>query len=126
MILFPLYLSLRAGDNEVFEAQPFDFALVGMATFAIAVGVQLVPWRRAPSVAVLGGLVGGGLLVGGLAAFSIGAFVFPVVLVLLVVLARTIGRVPVSFERRATLGGAVIGYGLVLLLIALVIPPTVD
>jgi hypothetical protein len=125
-LLFPVYLSLRAGDNKVFEAQPFDFALVAIATFAIAVGVQIVPWRGALNVTALGALVAAGLLFGALAIFSVGVFILPVALVLLVVLARTIGRVPVSFERRAALGGAVMGYGLVLLFIALIVPSTVE
>ena len=125
-VLFPNYLSLRAGNNSVFEPHPFDFALVAISTFAIAVGAQLVPWRAATSVAVLGVLVGAGLLFGVFAIFSIGLLVLPVSLVLLVVLARAIRRAPLSLARRASLGGAVVGYGLVLLFIAVIIPPTVE
>ena len=125
-IVYPIYLSLRANGNKVFEPQPFDFALVAIATFVIAVGGQVVPWRAATNVAVLGTLVGVGLLFGVLAIFSIGVLVLPVAVVLLVVLARAIGRAPLSLARRAAVGGAVVGYGLVLLFIALIIPPTVE
>jgi hypothetical protein len=125
-LLFPLSLSLRAGDNKVFEPQPFDFALVAIATFAIAVGAQLVPWRAATNVAVLGLLVGAGLLFGALAIFSIGLLVLPVAILLLVVLWRAIGRAPRSIAPRAALGGAVVGYGLILLFIALIVPATVE
>jgi hypothetical protein len=125
-ILFPIYLSLRAGDNKVFEAQPFDFVLVAIATFGIAVGAQIVPWRNTTNIAVLGTLVGAGLLFGAFAIFSVGLLVLPVAIVLLVILARAIGRPQLSGARRAALGGAVVGYGLVFLFIALIIPPTVE
>jgi hypothetical protein len=125
-LLFPLSLTLRAGDNKVFEPQPFDFGLVAISTFAIAVGAQLVPWRAATNVAVLGTLVGAGLLFGALAIFSVGLVVLPVAIVLLVILGRAIGRAPRSVATRAALGGAVIGYGLVLLFIASIVPPTVE
>jgi hypothetical protein len=125
-LLFPLYLSLRADGNQVFEPHPFDFTLVVIATFVIAVGAQVVPWRTATNVAVLGTLVGAGLLFGVLAIFSIGVLILPVAIVLLVILARAIGRAPLPLARRAALGGAVVGYGLVLLFIALIIPPTVE
>ncbi|HEY8785441.1 MAG TPA: hypothetical protein VIN63_03075 [Candidatus Limnocylindria bacterium] len=125
-LLFPVYLRVLAGDSRVFEPQVFDFALVAIATFAIAVGAQIVPWRKATNVAVMGTLVGAGLLFGVLAIFSIGVLVLPVAIVLLVVLARAIGRAPLSVARPAALGGAISGYGLVLLFIALIIPPTVE
>jgi hypothetical protein len=126
IVLFPLYLSLLAGSNKVFEPQSFDFALVAVAAFAIAIGAQIVPWRGATNVAVLGLLAGAGLLFGALAIFSIGLLVLPVAIVLLVVLARAIRRAPLSVARRAALGGAVTGYGLVLVLIGLLVPPTVE
>ena len=126
IVLFPLYLSLLAGSNKIFEPQSFDFALVAVAAFAIAIGAQIVPWRGATNVAVLGLLAGAGLLFGALAIFSIGLLVLPVAIVLLVVLARAIRRAPLSVARRAALGGAVIGYGLVLVLIGLLVPPTVE
>jgi hypothetical protein len=125
-LLYPIYLSALAGNNKVFEPHPFDFALVALATFVIAVGAQVVPWRAATSVAVLGTLVGAGLLFGVLAIFSIGLLVLPVTLVLLVVLARAIPKLSLPVARPAALGGAVVGYGLVLLFIALIIPPTVQ
>ncbi len=126
LLLFPVYLRLRAGDNKVFEPQPYDFFLVAAATFIIAIGAQVVPWRGAANVAVLGLLVGAGLLFGALAIFSVGLLVLPVAIVLLVVLGRAIPRAPLSVARRAALGGAVMGYGLVLLLIGSLVPPTVE
>ena len=125
-LLFPAYLRVLARDNKVFEAQSFDFALVAIGTFVIAVGILVVPWRTATNVAVLSVLVGGGLLFGALAIFSVGVLVLPVAIALLVVLGRAIGRARLSVARPAALGGAVIGYGLVLLFIALIIPPTVE
>ncbi len=126
LLLFPVYLRLRAGDNKVFEPQPYDFFLVAAATFIIAIGAQVVPWRGAANVAVLGLLVGAGLLFGALAIFSVGLLVLPVAIVLLVVLGRAIRRAQLSVARRAALGGAVMGYGLVLLLIGSLVPPTVE
>jgi hypothetical protein len=126
LLAFPVYVSLRAGENKIFEPQPFDYVLVGAATFVIAVGVQLVPWRAAPNVGVLGVLAGAGLLLGVLAIFSIGLIVLPVALVVLVLLARALRRGPLAVAPPAALGGAVTGYGLVLLFIALLIPPTVE
>lgn len=46
-LLFPVFLSLRAGGNQIIEAQPMDYALLCVATLLIASGVQLVPWRAA-------------------------------------------------------------------------------
>jgi hypothetical protein len=125
-VLFPIYLSLRAAGNKVFEPHPFDFLLVAVATFAIALGAQVVPWRAATNVAVLAILVGAGLLFGALAILSIGLFVLPVALVVLVILARAIARAPFAVARRAALGGAVVGYGLVFLYLAVIIPATVE
>jgi hypothetical protein len=125
-LLYPAYLSLRADGNKVFEPQAFDFALAALAAIAIALGVQLVPWRAATGVGALGMLVGGGLLFGALAIFSIGVFILPLAVVLLVVLARVVDRAPLPVAPRAAVGGAVIGYGLTLLFIALIIPPTVE
>lgn len=128
-LLFPLYLGLLAGERKVFEPQIFDFVLVAVGVFGVVAGVQLVPWRAAANVAVLAALaalVGGGLLLGALAILSIGAVVLLVAIVLLVLLVRSIRRAPRSIARPAALGGAVVGYGLVLLFIALIIPPTVE
>jgi hypothetical protein len=125
-LLFPLYLSLLAGSSKVFEPQPFDFAIVALAAFAIAFGAMVVPWRPATNLAVLGLFAGASLLFGALAIFSIGLAVLPVAIVLLVMLGRAIRRAPLSIARPAALGGAVMGYGLVLLFIAAIIPPTVE
>lgn len=125
-LLFPIYLSVLAGGNKVFEPQRFDFALIAVGVFAIALAALIVPWRSATNIAVLGLLAGAGLLFGVLAIFSIGIAVLPVAIVLLVVLARTIRRAPLGVARRAALGGAVTGYGLVLVLIGLLVPPTVE
>jgi hypothetical protein len=125
-LLYPAYLSLRADGNKVFEPQAFDFALAAIAAIAVALGVQLVPWRAATGVGALGMLVGGGLLFGALAIFSIGVFILPVAVVLLVVLARVVDRAPLPVAPSAALGGAVIGYGFVVLFIALIIPPTFE
>jgi hypothetical protein len=125
-LLFPLYLSLLAGSSKVFEPQSFDFALVAAAAFAISFGGMVVPWRLATNLAALGLLAGAGLLFGTLALFSIGLAVLPVAIVLLAILGRAIRRAPLSIARRAALGGAVMGYGLVLLFIAAIIPPTVE
>jgi hypothetical protein len=125
-LLFPIYLALRAGGNKVFEPHPLDFALVAVSTFAIAIGLQVVPWRAATNVAVLAVLVGAGLLFGVMALVSIGLFVLPVTIVLLVILARAIPRRGLAVARPAALGGALIGYGLVLLFTALIIPATVE
>ena len=125
-LLFPLYLSIRAGNNKIFEPQAFDFALVAISVLAIVIGMQIVSWRAATNVAVLGTLAGAGLLFGVLAIFSIGVLVLPVAIVLLVVLARAIGRASLPVARPAALGGAVVGYGLILLFIAVIIPPTVE
>jgi hypothetical protein len=125
-VLFPIYLSLRAGNNKVFEPHPFDFALVAIATFAIAIGAQVVPWRAAKNVAILAMLAGAGLLFGSLAIFSIGLVVLPVAVMLLVILARAFDRSSPAVARPAALGGAVIGFSLVFFYLALIIPATVE
>ena len=125
-ILYPIYLSLLAGNSKVFEPHAFDFTLVALGIFAVTISAQVVPWRTGTSLAVLGALVGFGLLFGMFAIFSIGLLVLPLSLVLLVVLARAIRRRPLALARPAALGGAVLGYGLVFLLLALIIPPTVE
>jgi hypothetical protein len=126
VLLYPVYLALRAGGNKVFEPHPFDFALIAVAAFAIALGSQIVPWRAATNVAVLALLAAAGLLFGSLAILSIGLVVLPVALVVLVVLARAVARGQLAVARPAALGGAVVGYGLVLLYLAVSIPATVE
>jgi hypothetical protein len=125
-ILYPIYLSLLAGTSKVFEPHPFDLTLVALGTFAVTIGAQVVAWRAATGLALLALLVGFGLLFGVFAIFSIGLLVLPVALVLLVVLARAIRRRPLAIARPAALGGAAVGYGLVFLFLALIIPPTVE
>ncbi len=125
-LLFPLYLSLRAGGNKVFEPHPFDFALVAVATFAIAVGAQLVPWSRAGYIAFLALLGSAALLFGVLGAFGIGLAVLPVGIVAIVLLYRALHRRPLSAGRPAAIGGALAGYGAILLYIALIVPATVE
>ena len=125
-LLFPLYLWVRAGDNQIIEPQPFDFVLVAIAAFAIAFGAQLVPWRAPTRFVFLGTLVAAGLLLGVLGIFSIGALILPIAVVLLVILARAVNRGSRGPHRSAALGGAFIGYGLVLLFIALIVPATVE
>jgi hypothetical protein len=103
-ILYQIYLSVLAGNSKVFEPHPFDITLVALGTFAMMIGAQVVPWRVATSVAVLGVLIGFGLLFGVFAIFSIGLLVLPVTLVLLAVLARAIRRRPLALARPAALG----------------------
>jgi hypothetical protein len=125
-LLFPVYLALRAGGSMIFEPHPFDFVLVVISIALIAIAVQLVPWRAAPYIALLGAFGAAGLLFGVLAMFSIGLAVLPAALVLLLLLARAIRRRPLAIARSAALGGALIGYGAVLLFIAQGVPATVE
>jgi hypothetical protein len=125
-LLFPVYLALRAGGSMIFEPHPFDFALVVISVALITAAVQVVPWRAAPYIALLGALGAAGMLFGVLAMFSIGLAFFPAALVLLVLLARAVRRRPLSIARPAALGGALVGYGAVLLFIAQGVPATVE
>src|SRR2546427_7531263 len=90
LLLFPAYLTVRAADSKIFEPQSFDFALLAVATFCLALGAQLVPWRRAPYVALLALFASGCLLFGFLAVFSIGLATLPVGIVFIVLLFRAI------------------------------------
>jgi hypothetical protein len=125
-VLFPIYLSMRAGDNKVFEPQPFDFALSAVATFVITVGAQIVPWKAAPYVAFVGMLCGAAFLFGILGAFGIGLAVLPVAIVVTVLLYRALRRGSLVTGRPAAIGGALAGYGAVLLYIVLIIPATFE
>ncbi|MDP9253080.1 MAG: hypothetical protein M3O80_08740, partial [Chloroflexota bacterium] len=111
----PGFLALRAVGSAVFEPERFDFVLLGAAAFGIAVGVQVVPWRRARRIAVLAMLASAALLFGFMAAFSIGLPFLPVGIVVLVVLFRALRRGRPSVTRAGALGGAAIGYSAVLL-----------
>jgi hypothetical protein len=126
VLLYPVYLALRSGGNKVFEPHPFDYMFTAVAAFAIVLGSQIVPWRRAANVAILATLAAAGLLFGSLAILSIGLVVLPVAIVLLVVLARVIARGSLALVRPAALGGAAVGYGLILLYLAVSIPATVE
>jgi hypothetical protein len=70
LLLFPVFLSARAGDNQIVEAQPMDYALLVVASVFIASGVQLTLLGRARYVVFLSVLAGAGLLFGILGAFA--------------------------------------------------------
>lgn len=125
--LFPAFLALRSMGTMVFEPEPFDYALVAASTFAVALGVQLVSWRTARSIAALAMLASGSMLFGTLTPLSLGIAVLPAGLVFLLLLYRALRRRPRSgTTTRAALGGASVGFAVPLLFIALVIPATVE
>jgi len=126
LLAFPAFLTLRGAGAAVFEPERFDFVLLAAAAFGIAVGVQVVSWRRGRYVAVLGLLASAAMLFGFMAAFSIGLPFLPAGVVLLVVLFRALRRGPTSVARPAALGGAAIGYSCVLLFLALNVPATAE
>jgi uncharacterized membrane protein YgcG len=104
-----------------------DFALLGGAVFAIALGAQLVPWRTSRSIALIALVASGFLIFGFLAIFSIGLPFLPAGVVLLLMLYRRLGHTPATVARaRAALGGAAIGFAVPLLYIALILPATVE
>ncbi|MDQ2767259.1 MAG: hypothetical protein M3Y30_08900, partial [Gemmatimonadota bacterium] len=88
ILAFPAFLELRSGGTKAFEPQTMDFALLGASAFAIALGAQVVPWRRMRNIALLGVLSGAALLFGCLAIFSIGLVVLPAGIVVLLYLYR--------------------------------------
>lgn len=124
--LFPAYLSLRAGDSKIIEPQPFDFVLIALGAFCLAVGIQLVQWRRTTSSVVLGLLTGAGMFLGIMGMFSIGLPFLIASLVILLVLYRTLRRSPPRTQAGAAIGGALIGYSLVLLFIGQGVPAVVE
>jgi len=126
ILAFPAFLALRAAGTAVFEPELFDFVLLGAAAFGIAIGVQVVPWRSGRRIALLALFASAALLFGFLALFSIGLAVMPVGMLLLVVLFRALRRGPGYVTRAAALGGASIGYSVVLLFIALIVPATAE
>jgi len=126
VLLFPAFLSLRAAGSAVFEPERYDFVLLGVAAFGIAVGMQVVPWRRGRRVAFLALFASAALLFGFMAVFSIGLAILPIGLVVIVVLYRALRRAPALVARKAALGGAAIGYSCVLLFIALIVPATAE
>jgi hypothetical protein len=126
VLLFPAYLVLRAGDSKIFEPERFDYVLLAIATFGLAVGAQVVPWRRARYVTLLALLASGCLFFAFLARFSIGIAVLPAGVVFLVLLYRGLRRGELTSARPAALGGALLGFGVVLLYIAQAVPPTAE
>jgi hypothetical protein len=126
VLAFPALLALRAAGSAVFEPERFDFVLLGAAAFGIAMGLQIVPWRRGRRIALLALFASAALLFGCIAVFSIGLAVLPVGVVLIAVLFRALRRGLVSVSRSAALGGAVLGYSSVLLFLALIVPATAE
>jgi hypothetical protein len=126
VLLFPAFIALRADGNQIIEPETMDFALLAIATLLIASGVQLVPWKAAPYVAFLAMLGAAALLFGILGAFGIGLAFLPLAIVALILLYRALRRRPLSAGRPAAIGGALAGYGAILLYIALIVPATVE
>ena len=126
LLLFPVFIALRADGNQIIEPQAMDYALLFVATLLIASGAQLVPWKAAPYVAFLATLGAATLLFGILDAFGIGLAFVPVAIVVFVLLYRALRRTPLSIGRPAAIGGALAGYGAILLYIALIVPATVE
>jgi hypothetical protein len=127
ILAFPAFLALRAAGTAVFEPERYDFVLLGVAAFGIAVGVQVVPWRASRRIALLALFGSAALLFGCMALFSIGLAILPLGIVLLVVLFRALRRAPAYATRAAAaLGGAAIGYSAVLLYLALIVPATAE
>jgi len=126
LLLFPVFIALRADGNQIIEPQAMDYALLLVATLLIASGAQLVPWKAAPYVAFLATLGAAALLFGILDAFGIGLAFVPVAIVVFVLLYRALRRTPLSIGRPAAIGGALAGYGAILLYIALIVPATVE
>jgi hypothetical protein len=125
VLLFPVFIAQRADGNQIIEPQAMDYALLFVATLFIASGVQLVPWKASRYVAFLAMLGGAALLFGILGAFGIGLAILPVGIVLTVLLYRALRRGPLITGRPAAIGGALAGYGAILLFIAVIVPPTV-
>ena len=127
LTLFPVFLALRSQGAKVFEPETFDHVLVGVPAFAIALGVQVVPWRTRRGIAILATLASGLLLFGTLAVFSIGLALLPAGVVIFALLYRRLRLTPRGASAtRAAFGGAAIGFAIPLLFIALVIPATVE
>ena len=125
-LLFPVFIALRADGDQIIEPQAMDYALLFVATLFIASGVQLVSWKASPYVAFLAMLGGAALLFGILGAFGIGLAVLPLAIVAIALLYRALRRTPLSTGRPAAIGGALTGYGAILLYIALIVPATVE
>lgn len=127
LALFPAFLAIRSMGSKVFEPEVVDYALLGASTFAMALGLQVVPWRAMRYIAALAIFASGFLLFGFLAVFSIGLAFLPAGLVLLLLLYNALRRAPRgAVPTRAALGGAAFGFALPLLYIALSVPATVE
>jgi hypothetical protein len=122
--LFPAFLAVRAGDSKIIEAQPFDFVLIALGALCLAVGMQVVPWRS-PSPVAIGVLTGAGLLFGVMPS-SIGLPVLVASIVILLMLYRVLRRSRGRTLAPAAIGGALIGFSLVLLFTAQGVPPVVE
>jgi len=126
VLAFPAYLGLRSNGSRAFEPQTFDYVLLAVSTFALALGAQIVPLRGTRYPTVLAVLACAFLLLGFLSMAFFIAFL-PAGLLLLLMLYRALSRVPRgSAATRAALGGAAIGFALPLLYVALIIPATVE
>ncbi|HEY6203549.1 MAG TPA: hypothetical protein VI056_10960 [Candidatus Limnocylindria bacterium] len=126
VLLFPVYLALRADGSKIFEPERFDYVLLAAAMFGLAVGAQVVPWRRSRYVTLLALLASGCLFFGFLAAFSIGLAVLPAGVVFLLLLYRALRRGELTYARPAALGGALLGFGVVMLYVAQAVPATAE
>jgi hypothetical protein len=126
VLLFRAFIALRADGNQIIEPETMDFALLAIATLLIATGVQLVPWKAAPYIAFLAMLGAAALLFGILGALGIGLAFLPLAVVATLLLYRALRRRPLSAGRPAAIGGALVGYGAILLYIALIVPATVE
>lgn len=126
VLMFPWLLSLRAAGTKIFEPERFDYALLAGAAFGFAFGAQVVPWRRAPYVAFLAILATGFLLFGVMAIFSIGIAFLPAGIVIMLLLYRALRRRDLASARPAALGGALIGFAVVLLYLAQAVPATAE
>jgi hypothetical protein len=126
VLLFPVFIALRADGNQIIEPETMDYALLVVATLFIGTGAQIVPWKTAPCVAILGLLAGAAFLFGILGAFGIGFTFLPLAIVVTVLLYRALRRGPLATGRPAAVGGALAGYGAILLCIALTVPATVE
>jgi len=126
LALFPAFLAFRADLNSIIVAEPFDYVLLAFAAALVLAGAQVAAWRTAPYAATLATVGSAALLFAVLALFSIGLAVLPLGVVLVVLLYRALRRRPSTAARRAAIGGSLVGYGAVLLYIALIVPPLVE
>ena len=126
VLTFPAFITLRSGDSRVIEPETFDFALLAASVFAMAFGLQLL-WRSPRRITLLAVLASGSLLFSLLAVFSVGLAFLPAGAIFLVLLYRELRRSGRGAAvTRAALGGCAVGFGLPLLYIALIVPPTVE